>query len=139
MESLVSEKDGEGHEETNSSFLHVVINMSGMLIDSDSNCNIGGTSKLVAQGLSSISFQSTGGILMSLLIFVKVACTAIFGGVKANHSIPTLQLSNIPAISGLYIFSYAGHILFHNIYTAMKDPSKFTKASYLNLFYFSSF
>lgn len=32
MESLVSEKDGEGHEETNSSFLHVVINMSGMLI-----------------------------------------------------------------------------------------------------------
>lgn len=79
--------------------------------------------------LSSISFLSTGGILMSLLIFVTVACTAVFGGVKANHSIPALQLRNIPAISGLYIFSFAGHIVFPNIYTAMKDPSKFTKVS----------
>ncbi|KAL2530086.1 Transmembrane amino acid transporter family protein [Forsythia ovata] len=79
--------------------------------------------------LSSISFLSTCGILMSLLIFVSVACTAVFGGVNANHSIPALQIHNIPAISGLYIFSYAGHIVFPNIYTAMKDPSKFTKVS----------
>ncbi|KAK3021906.1 hypothetical protein RJ639_047623, partial [Escallonia herrerae] len=79
--------------------------------------------------LSSISFLSTGGILMSLLIFVTVACTPIFGGVKANHSIPALQLRNIPSISGLYIFSFAGHIVFPNIHRAMKDPSKFTKVS----------
>ncbi|KAL0368609.1 UNVERIFIED_CONTAM: Amino acid transporter AVT1H [Sesamum calycinum] len=77
--------------------------------------------------LSSISFLSTAGILMSLLIFVTVAGTAIFGGVRANHDIPPLQLHNIPAISGLYIFSFAGHIVFPNLYTAMKDPSKFTQ------------
>lgn len=79
--------------------------------------------------LSSISFLSFGGIIMSLLIFVTIACTAAFGGVRGNHSIPLLQLRKIPGISGLYIFSYAGHIVFPNIYTAMKDPSKFTKVS----------
>ncbi|CAA2957493.1 vacuolar amino acid transporter 1 [Olea europaea subsp. europaea] len=237
LESLVNEKDGEGHKETNSSFLHAVINMSGMLIglgqlstpyalenggwasafllvgigvacgysshllgkclheNSKSRdykdigqhafgskgrivatafiymeifmalvsytislhdnlatiflgtkINLGWnhlqTSQILTaiailvalptlwlRDLSSISFLSTAGILMSLVIFATVACTAVFGGVKANHSIPALQLNNIPAISGLYIFSFAGHIVFPNIYTAMKDPSKFTKVS----------
>ena len=77
--------------------------------------------------LSSISFLSSGGILMSLIIFTSVVWTAIFGGVKTNHSIPVLHVKKIPAISGLYIFSYAGHIVFPNLYKAMKDPSKFTK------------
>ncbi|KAL5703099.1 hypothetical protein ACHQM5_028233 [Ranunculus cassubicifolius] len=79
--------------------------------------------------LSSISFLSSGGILMSILIFTTVALTAISGAVKANHSIPFLQLHNIPAISGLYIFSFAGHIVFPDIYKSMKDPSKFTQVS----------
>ncbi|EPS70141.1 hypothetical protein M569_04618, partial [Genlisea aurea] len=79
------------------------------------------------RNLSSISFLSTAGILMSILIFVTVACTAIFGAVQANHRIPVLNLRAIPAISGLYMFGYAGHIVFPNIYAAMKDPAKFTK------------
>lgn len=79
------------------------------------------------RNFSSISFLSSVGIFMSLLIFVTLACTALFGGIKANHEIPFLHLQNIPSISGLYIFSYAGHIVFPNIYKAMKDPSKFTK------------
>ncbi|KAJ0973049.1 hypothetical protein J5N97_021008 [Dioscorea zingiberensis] len=79
--------------------------------------------------LSSISFLSFGGILMSLLIFTSVASLAIFGGVEANQSIPALQLHNIPSISGLYIFGYGGHVVFPNLYTAMKNPSKFTKVS----------
>ncbi|KAI3791206.1 hypothetical protein L2E82_04884 [Cichorium intybus] len=79
--------------------------------------------------LASISFLSTSGIIMSLMIFVTVACTAMFGGVTANHKIPVLRLQNIPHISGLYIFSYGGHIVFPDIHRAMKDPSKFTKVS----------
>ncbi|XP_002519635.2 amino acid transporter AVT1H [Ricinus communis] len=79
--------------------------------------------------LSSISFLSSGGILMSFVIFMSVVLTAAFGGVKSNHRIPGLQLQNIPAISGLYIFSYAGHIVFPDLYKSMKDPSKFTKVS----------
>ncbi|KAM1217158.1 hypothetical protein TB2_013162 [Malus domestica] len=82
--------------------------------------------------LSSISFLSFGGVLMSLVIFISVACTAIFGGVKSNHTIPALQIHNIPAISGLCIFSFAGHIVFPNLYKAMKDPSKFTKVSIIS-------
>ncbi|KAE9445784.1 hypothetical protein C3L33_22315, partial [Rhododendron williamsianum] len=57
--------------------------------------------------LSSISFLSTGGIFMSLVILATVACATIFGGVRANHRIPVLQFHNISAISGLYIFSFA--------------------------------
>ncbi|KAG4126232.1 hypothetical protein ERO13_D10G144000v2 [Gossypium hirsutum] len=79
--------------------------------------------------LSSVSFLSSGGILMSLVIFISVVCTAAFGTVEANHSIPFLHVKNIPAISGLYIYSYAGHFVFPNLYKAMKDPSKFTKVS----------
>lgn len=67
---------------------------------------------------------------MSLLIFGTVAWTAIFGGVKANKRIPVIQIDNIPDISGLYIFSFAGHIVFPNIHNAMKDPSKFTKVGH---------
>ncbi|KAF2324144.1 hypothetical protein P3X46_002447 [Hevea brasiliensis] len=81
------------------------------------------------RNLSTISLLSSGGILMSLVIFTSVAFTAVFGGLKANHRIPVLRLQKIPAISGLYIFSYAGHIVFPNLYKSMKDPSKFTKAS----------
>lgn len=77
--------------------------------------------------LSSISFLSTVGILMSLLIFVCVAATALLGHVQSNHAIPVLQLHNLPSVSGLYVFGYGGHIVFPELYTAMKDPSKFTK------------
>ncbi|XP_057779395.1 amino acid transporter AVT1H-like [Salvia miltiorrhiza] len=79
--------------------------------------------------LSSISFLSTAGILLSLVIFSTVAYTAISGAVEAHRYIPVLHLNKIPAISGLYIFSFAGHIVFPNLYNSMKDPSKFTKVS----------
>ncbi|KAK9138929.1 hypothetical protein Sjap_009523 [Stephania japonica] len=63
------------------------------------------------RNLSSISFLSTAGILMSMLIFISVACIAAFASVESNHSIPVLKLNNIPEVSGLYIFSFAGHIV----------------------------
>ncbi|WOK93380.1 hypothetical protein Cni_G02077 [Canna indica] len=84
---------------------------------------------LLLRDLSSISFLFFGGILMSLLVFTTIACTVAFGGVKGNQYIPVLQLHKIPRISGLYIFRFAGHIVFPNIYTLMKDPSKFTNVS----------
>ncbi|KAJ0617132.1 putative amino acid transporter, transmembrane domain-containing protein [Helianthus annuus] len=49
---------------------------------------------------------------MSMLIFVTVVCTAVFGGISANHAIPALRLRDIPHISELYIFGYGGHIVF---------------------------
>ncbi|KAG8089723.1 hypothetical protein GUJ93_ZPchr0011g28021 [Zizania palustris] len=79
--------------------------------------------------LSTISFLSFAGIVMSMLIFVTVVCVAVFSGVGVGKHIPVIQLERIPAVSGLYMFSYAGHIVFPNIYTAMKDPSAFTKVS----------
>lgn len=81
--------------------------------------------------LSSISFLSTGGIILSLVVFMCVVATAICGGAQANsisnHSIPVFNLHNSPSISGLYVFGYGGHVVFPDLYKAMKDPSKFTK------------
>lgn len=82
--------------------------------------------------LSSISFLSTIGILMSLVIFLSVAFTPIFGNIKVNHDIPLLHLHSVPSISGIYIYSYAGHVVFPNLYKSMKDPSKFTKVSIMS-------
>ncbi|KAG7555521.1 Amino acid transporter transmembrane domain [Arabidopsis suecica] len=79
--------------------------------------------------LSSISFLSSGGILMSAIIFGSVVYTAVFGGVTDDGRIPVLRLGNIPTVSGIYLFSFGGHIVFPNLYTSMKDPSKFTKVS----------
>ncbi|KAL4591186.1 hypothetical protein LXL04_004138 [Taraxacum kok-saghyz] len=88
--------------------------------------------------LASISFLSTSGIIMSLMIFVTVVCTAVFGGITANHTIPPLRIRNIPQISGLYVFSYGGHIVFPDIHRAMKDPSKFTKVSIVSFTFVTS-
>ena len=77
--------------------------------------------------LSYISFLSSAGILLSLLIFTSVAYTAVSGAIRAHRYIPVLHISKIPAISGLYMFSFAGHIVFPNLYNSMNDPSKFTK------------
>ncbi|XP_026438171.1 amino acid transporter AVT1H-like [Papaver somniferum] len=79
--------------------------------------------------LSKISFLSVVGIILSFLIFYSVIHIAAFGGVKANRFIPVLRLHNIPAISGLYVFSFSTHVVFPDIYRSMKDPSKFTKVS----------
>lgn len=77
--------------------------------------------------LSSMSFLSSGGILMSAIIFGSVVYTAIFGVVIDNGRIPLLRLGNIPTVSGIYLFGFGGHTVFPNLYTSMKDPSKFTK------------
>ncbi|CAH2072581.1 unnamed protein product [Thlaspi arvense] len=79
--------------------------------------------------LSFISFLSSGGILMSTIIFGSVVYTALFGGVVDVGRIPVLRLGNIPTVSGIYFFGFGGHIVFPNLYTSMKDPSKFTKVS----------
>ncbi|CAN1306017.1 Amino acid transporter AVT1H [Linum perenne] len=81
------------------------------------------------RNLSSISFLSSVGILMSFVIFGCVVLTAAVGGVTADKNIPVIRVRNIPAISGLYVFSYGGHIVFPNLYRSMKDPTKFTKVS----------
>ncbi|KFK25899.1 hypothetical protein AALP_AA8G177100 [Arabis alpina] len=79
--------------------------------------------------LSSMSFLSSGGILMSAIIFGSVVYTAVFGGIIGDGRIPVLRLGNIPRVSGIYLFGFGGHIVFPNLYTSMKDPSKFTKVS----------
>ncbi|MCL7049101.1 hypothetical protein MKW94_026112 [Papaver nudicaule] len=82
--------------------------------------------------LSRFSPVSLVGIICSFVIFIGVVSAAIFGDIKADKPIPVLRLQNIPAISGLYIFSLSTHVVFPDIYRSMKDPSRFSKVSALS-------
>uniref|UniRef100_A0A0E0MEU2 Amino acid transporter transmembrane domain-containing protein n=1 Tax=Oryza punctata TaxID=4537 RepID=A0A0E0MEU2_ORYPU len=81
------------------------------------------------RNLSTISFLSFSGIIMSLLIFITVVCAAAFGGDGVSGYIPALRVERIAAVSGLYMVCYAGHVVLPNIHAAMKDPSAFTRVS----------
>ncbi|KAG0451524.1 hypothetical protein HPP92_026217 [Vanilla planifolia] len=121
------------HDNLSLAFIGTRINIPWLHISTNQLLTI--TAVLVAlpsiwlRDLSSISFLSFGGIIMSVLIFITVGTIAALGNVKANKSIPIIQIHKIPGITGLYIFSYAGHIVFPNLYRAMKDTSKFTKVA----------
>ncbi|KAF3613405.1 putative aspartic proteinase-like protein 2-like [Capsicum annuum] len=123
------------HDNLSIVFINTNLTLKGILIHLSTSQILTIIAILVAlpslwlRNFSSISFLSSVGIFLSFLIFVTVALTAIFGGIKAKHEIPIIHLQNISSISGLYVFSYGGHIVFPNIYTAMKDASKYTKVS----------
>ncbi|KAI6693856.1 hypothetical protein NL676_021566 [Syzygium grande] len=71
------------------------------------------------RNLSSISFLSSGGILMSIIIFASVALTAIFGGVRSDHEIPVLRIRNIPRDFGALCVSIVSFTLVTALYTAL--------------------
>ncbi|KAF8404421.1 hypothetical protein HHK36_009306 [Tetracentron sinense] len=102
LKSGVSGIDGgENHMKANSSFVHAVLNMIGMLIGThvhvprihlSTSQLLTVIAVLVAlpslwlRDLSSISFLSSGGILMSLLIFTTVVSIASFTLVTIHYS-----------------------------------------------------
>ncbi|KAI3989885.1 hypothetical protein MKX01_040855 [Papaver californicum] len=77
--------------------------------------------------LTFISFRSftSGGVIASLVV---VVCLLWVGGVNQIGFHPAgtpFDLKNFPVAIGLYDFCYAGHSVFPNIYSSMKEPSQF--------------
>ncbi|BFI30634.1 solute carrier family 32 (vesicular inhibitory amino acid transporter) [Marchantia polymorpha subsp. ruderalis] len=81
---------------------------------------------VLMRDLALVSYLSLGGVVSSLVVVGAVVWTGVFGGVGFTHTIPALQFGKWPLIVGLYAFCYSGQVIIPNIYSSMKDPSRFT-------------
>ncbi|XP_010490633.1 PREDICTED: vacuolar amino acid transporter 1-like [Camelina sativa] len=75
--------------------------------------------------LSLLSYLSAGGVVSSILLALCLFWTGSVDGVGFNLSGKALDLTNIPVAIGIYGFGFVGHSVFPNIYSSMKEPSKF--------------
>ncbi|KAL3682143.1 hypothetical protein R1sor_000165 [Riccia sorocarpa] len=74
--------------------------------------------------LSDVAFLSFGGIVTSLVVVGAVAWSGSTV-VGFKQPIPFMNLGNWRFILGLYAYGYAGHPIVPNIYSSMRDPTKF--------------
>ncbi|KAF6150312.1 hypothetical protein GIB67_034011, partial [Kingdonia uniflora] len=77
------------------------------------------------RNLSLLSYLSAGGVVASLVVVVCLLWVGVVDKVGFHPSGTALDLSNLPVSLGLYGFCYAGHSVFPNIYSSMKNPSQF--------------
>ncbi|KAK4270346.1 hypothetical protein QN277_023390 [Acacia crassicarpa] len=72
-----------------------------------------------------LSFLSVGGIAASILVTSCLIWVGVIDKVGFHPTGSALNLAHIPVSIGLYSFCFAGHSVFPNIYSSMKEPSKF--------------
>ncbi|XP_010452048.1 PREDICTED: vacuolar amino acid transporter 1-like [Camelina sativa] len=75
--------------------------------------------------LSLLSYLSAGGVVSSILLALCLFWAGSVDGVGFHLSGKALDLTNIPVAIGIYGFGFGSHSVFPNIYSSMKEPSKF--------------
>ncbi|XP_021289732.1 vacuolar amino acid transporter 1 [Herrania umbratica] len=75
--------------------------------------------------LSLLSYLSVGGVGASILVVLCLLWVGAVDQVGFHGSGTALNLANLPISVGIYSFCYAGHSVFPNIYSSMKEPSLF--------------
>ncbi|CAH2054392.1 unnamed protein product [Thlaspi arvense] len=75
--------------------------------------------------LSLLSYLSAGGVFSSILLALCLFWVGSVDGVGFHSGGQYLDLSNLPVAIGIFGFGFSGHAVFPNIYSSMKDPSKF--------------
>ncbi|KAL1200552.1 Amino acid transporter AVT1D [Cardamine amara subsp. amara] len=75
--------------------------------------------------LSLLSYLSVGGVLASILLALCLFWVGVVDGIGFHTTGRVFDLGNLPVTIGIFGFGYAGHSVFPNIYSSMKDPSKF--------------
>ncbi|RDX70114.1 Amino acid transporter AVT1D, partial [Mucuna pruriens] len=78
------------------------------------------------RNLSLLSYISVGGIFATIVVALCLFWVGMMDqvvGFKPGEKV--LDLANISVSIGLYSFCFAGHAVFPNIYSSMKEPSKF--------------
>ncbi|VYS65601.1 unnamed protein product [Arabidopsis thaliana] len=75
--------------------------------------------------LSLLSYLSAGGVISSILLALCLFWDGSVDGVGFHISGQALDITNIPVAIGIYGFGFGSHSVFPNIYSSMKEPSKF--------------
>ncbi|CAJ1799825.1 unnamed protein product [Sphenostylis stenocarpa] len=80
----------------------------------------------------SLTLCSVGGIFATIVVALClfwVGTVDKVAGFKPGEKV--LDLAHLPVSIGLYSFCFAGHAVFPNIYSSMKEPSKFPSVLYV--------
>lgn len=70
-------------------------------------------------------YLSAGGVVASILVVICLLWLGVVDQVGFHPSGTIIDLANLPFALGIYSFCYSGHSVFPNIYSSMKEPSKF--------------
>ncbi|CAF2118167.1 unnamed protein product [Brassica napus] len=73
----------------------------------------------------SFFFLIAGGVFSSILLALCLFWVGSVGGVGFQLQGQVLDLTNLPVAIGIYGFGFGGHAVLPNIYSSMKEPSKF--------------
>uniref|UniRef100_A0A1J3GRE7 Vacuolar amino acid transporter 1 n=1 Tax=Noccaea caerulescens TaxID=107243 RepID=A0A1J3GRE7_NOCCA len=75
--------------------------------------------------LSLLSYLSAGGVFSSILLAFCLFWAGSVDEVGFHLSGKALDLTNLPVAIGIYGFGFGSHSVFPNIYSSMREPSKF--------------
>ncbi|KAG2335038.1 hypothetical protein Bca52824_006218 [Brassica carinata] len=70
-------------------------------------------------------FLLAGGVFSSILLALCLFWVGSVGGVGFQLQGKVIDLTNLPVAIGIYGFGFGSHSVFPNIYSSMKEPSKF--------------
>ncbi|KAL6987646.1 hypothetical protein U1Q18_013393 [Sarracenia purpurea var. burkii] len=77
------------------------------------------------RNLSLLSYISVGGVFTSVLVSLCLLWVGVVDQVGFYPSGTALDLAKLPVTIGLFGFCYGSHSVFPNIYSSMKEPSRF--------------
>ncbi|XP_073261414.1 amino acid transporter AVT1E [Populus alba] len=75
--------------------------------------------------LSLLSYLSVGGVGASIIVALCLLWTGVIDKIGFHPTGTALDLANLPVAIGIYGFGFSGHSVFPNIYSSMKEPSRF--------------
>ncbi|KAL3536417.1 hypothetical protein ACH5RR_004878 [Cinchona calisaya] len=112
-----------------SMFPHAHLYFSGIHLDSYQLCAIISTLVILPtvwlRNLSSLSYISVGGVIMLVVVGLCLLWVGVINEVGFHPAGRVFNLAKLPLTIGLYSFCYGSHSVFPDIYTSMKEPSRF--------------
>ncbi|KAL3326761.1 hypothetical protein AABB24_037451 [Solanum stoloniferum] len=77
------------------------------------------------RNLSLLSIVSAGGVIALIVVVVCLLWVGVVDDVGFHPSGTAINIAKLPVTIGLYSFCYGSHSVFPNIYSSMKEPSRF--------------
>ncbi|PIN17068.1 Amino acid transporter [Handroanthus impetiginosus] len=111
------------------SFPNIQMDVAGIHLDSYQICAIISTLIILPTvwltNLRLLSYISVGGVVTLAVVVLCLLWVGVASEVGIHPSGKALDFSKLPITIGIYSFCYGSHSVFPNIYSSMKDPSRF--------------